>query len=81
MKFKLIIVFLMVVLTGCSYISKASFSQNKDKSYLAARSIPPLKIPPGLSSDKFHNVYPLSGRAYPYASEDVSILPPGLYNN
>lgn len=73
-----LIFLLAFALTGCSYLSKGSFSQNKDKSYLYAKSIPPLKIPPGLSSQAFHNAYPVSDKQYPLSTEDVSIVPPGL---
>lgn len=74
----LLVVALPMVLISCSYISKSSITQNRDKGYLAARSIPPLRIPPGLSSKDFHNQYPVSDRQYPRAVEDVSIMPPGL---
>lgn len=67
-----------LVLTGCSYLSKSSISQNKDKTYLSAQSIPPLKIPPGIASSAFQSAYPVSDRQYSRAEEDVSVLPPGL---
>jgi uncharacterized lipoprotein len=72
------IVLLLMAATSCSYIAKSSMAQNRDKSYLAARSIPPLKIPPGIGSSSFHSAYPVSDRQYPIAAEDVSIIPPGL---
>ena len=82
MKFiiRLLLIILPVTLMGCSYISKSSFVQNRDKGYLKAQSIPPLKIPPGISSDKFHNLYPVSDKQYSERYEDVSIAPPGLNN-
>ena len=67
------------ILMGCSYISKSSFSQNRDKTYLYARSIPPLRIPPGIANSAFHSAYPVSYRTYPMSVEDVSVVPPGLY--
>lgn len=63
-----------IVLVGCS-----SLSQRRENAYLAARSIPPLKIPPGLTSDQFHNLYPVSNRQYPAPARQVGLVPPGLY--
>lgn len=65
-------------LGGCSYINKSSFSQNRDKTYLGAKSIPPLKVPPGIATSAFQSTYPVSDRQYPVRAEDVSIEPPGL---
>jgi uncharacterized lipoprotein len=73
-----LLICLSIGLTSCSYFSKSSLAQNHDKSYLSARSIPPLRVPPGINSTGFHNAYPVSSRQYPVAVEDVSILPPGL---
>ena len=69
---------LPILLTGCSFFSKSSLAQNHDKSYLSARSIPPLKVPPGINSTGFHSAYPVSSREYPLTTEDVSVSPPGL---
>lgn len=79
---RLIILTGLTTLAGCSYFSSAqSTYQNQDKSYLAARSIPPIKVPPGLNSSAFHNDYPVSDRQYPPAAADVSLAPPGLVQN
>jgi uncharacterized lipoprotein len=51
---------LALSLAGCSYFSSASNSHTRDKSYLTSRSIPPLRIPPGVSSSQIHNEYPVS---------------------
>jgi uncharacterized lipoprotein len=75
---RLLILVLPITLAGCSYLTKSSFSQNRDRSYLAARSIPPLKIPPGIAGSAFHSAYPVSDRQFPVSAEDVSIVPPGL---
>lgn len=75
---RLLVCLLPFTLLGCSYISKSSFSQNKDKSYLYAKSIPPLRVPPGIATSSFHATYPVSDRNYPIAAEDVSLVPPGL---
>ncbi|MCW5582777.1 MAG: hypothetical protein KIT56_02640, partial [Gammaproteobacteria bacterium] len=65
-------------LISCSYVSKSSFIQNRNKTYLSARSIPPLKIPPGITSGAFQNAFPVSDRQYPESAKDVNIIPPGL---
>jgi uncharacterized lipoprotein len=64
---------------SCSYIPGTSIFQKREKDYLNARSIPPLKIPPGLSSDTIQNYYPVTYRERP-PQGDVNITPPGLYN-
>ena len=74
----LLITAFAVFLTGCSYLPHPSFVQNRDKAYLQARSIPPLKIPPGISSTKIDTYYPVSDQTYPTSMTDVSLLPPGL---
>lgn len=66
-----------LALIGCSMVSTPSF-KNRDKAYLNARSISPLRIPPGISSSSFDTAYPVSGRQYPQSLEDVSLEPPGL---
>lgn len=68
------------LLMSCAYLSKQTVIQNRDKTYLSATSIPPLKIPPGISSDAFESYYPVSNREYPKASQNVSILPPGIHS-
>lgn len=73
-----LILLLPIALGSCSHFSKSTFSQNRDKTYLSAKSIPPFKIPPGISSAAFHSKYPVSDRQYPSFVEDVSITPPGL---
>ncbi len=77
---KLVIRFILVAtvlsLTGCSYLS--SSLEYRDKAYLKAKSIPPLRIPPGVASSSFENSYPVSNRQYPIVQEDVSTTPPGL---
>ena len=65
-------------LSSCSYFSTASKMQAQDKNYLSARSIPPLKIPPGVSSNSFENEYPVSNRTYPLSELRIEPIPPGL---
>ena len=80
MKFvlRLFILLFSLTLVGCSYISTPSFMQMRDRHYLEARSIQPIRIPPGMSSDAFQNYYPVSDRAYPQSNKDISLVPPGL---
>jgi len=72
------VLFMPILLIGCSYISKSSIIQTRDKQYLSARSIPPLRVPPGIASSAFQATYPVSDRQYPEAAKEVSDVPPGL---
>lgn len=65
-------------LAGCSYFSSASTMQAQDKNYLSARSAPPLKIPPGISSSTFENEYPVSDKSFPLSELRIDPTPPGL---
>lgn len=67
-----------LMLTGCHFIKKPAFLDKRNKEYLTATSIPPLKIPPGLSSSTFYNQYPVPYREYPPGTLCVSTVPPGL---
>ncbi len=70
-----------LLLMGCAQIKKSSTFYGRTNQYLTAQSIPPLKIPPGLSSNSFENYYPVSDRNYPEAEKIISVVPPGLYDN
>lgn len=72
-----LILLLVIFLGGCSYVS----FNTQSKQYLSAKSIPPLKMPPGTSSNAFHSYYPVSSKQYPLSVEDVSLVPPGLMDN
>ena len=73
------IILLSVALVGCTYMTSAKNVFNAhDKDYLSAQSVPPLKIPPGIGSSAFQNLYPIPERHYSAASERVSVVPPGL---
>lgn len=76
-----IILLLPVALTGCTYLAGHSPFQNRDKSYLQAKSIPPMQIPTDLSSRDFSTYYPVSDRSYAHSVKDVSIVPPGLHDS
>ena len=67
---------LVSILAGCSS-SKYAY-QDRETSYLKAKSIAPTKIPPGLVSNGFHSYYPVSLKYYPASIKQVSIIPPGL---
>lgn len=67
-----------LIISGCSYLSPSSIIQHREQDYLTARSIPPIKIPPGLSSNMFQNTYSVSDRHYPEAILKQSELPPGI---
>ncbi len=75
---KYVMCLLLMLLTSCSHFSQSMFSSNKDKTHLSARSIPPLKVPPGIANSAFHETYPVPQRRYSWAEEDVSVSPPGL---
>lgn len=71
-----ILTILLLTLTSCGYTS--GVIQNRDKEYLSAQSIPPLKMPPGLSSATIQSRYPVSERDYPESKQEVNLLPPDL---
>jgi len=75
---KLVVISLFFTLTACSYFSTPSFIKNRDRAYLKAKSIPPLHIPPGVSTQSIHNEYPVVDRSYPENNKEVSLVPPGL---
>lgn len=65
-------------LAGCSYFDSASNIQLRSNDYMTAHSIKPLSIPPGVSSSKIHNEYPVANRSYSQKELKVGITPPGL---
>lgn len=76
---KLCLIALALLLSSCSYIyGDKGFVQNRSTDYMKARSVPPLQIPPGLSSSSIHEAYPVSTRAYPTGTQEISLVPPGL---
>jgi len=62
---------------GCSYIPRPSY-QARDTAYLTAKSIPPLRMPPGSDSRAFHSAYPVSDKNYSTAEKNIDLTPPGL---
>jgi uncharacterized lipoprotein len=70
------ILLLPMLLSACT---TSGIMQNHDKRYLAATSIPPTRVPPGVSSIPFHNAYPAPDHAISDQAKEVSLVPPGLY--
>lgn len=64
-------------LTSCAMFGQSSGIQNRDKAYLKAQSIPPLRIPAGLNSDQFENHYPVPDRNYAESTKTPTLKPPG----
>lgn len=76
---KILLIMCIVLLTSCSHFhSDQSVIQNRDTDYLKAKSVPPLSIPPGLSSSTITAHYPVSDRAYPGSNIPVDLTPPEL---
>lgn len=76
---KIAAIMLALMLTSCSYIyGNNGVIVNRNTDYLKARSIPPLKIPPGLSSSTFRNEYPIPDRQYPGSMAKPDLTPPYL---
>ncbi|EKD54819.1 MAG: hypothetical protein ACD_60C00041G0010 [uncultured bacterium] len=79
MSIKNALLILLVALSGCTYIyGNKGVIQNRDTDYLKARSIPPLQIPPGLSSSTVEASFPVPDRDYPGSNQPISIIPPEL---
>lgn len=69
----------LCALTSCSYIQNSGLIQNRDTDFLKAKSVPPLRIPPGLSSSTMEAHYPVSDATHPAVTKPVDLTPPGLY--
>jgi uncharacterized lipoprotein len=77
-KIALLLFLTPLLLASCSYFSAPVSLQSRDKEYLQAKNIPPLRIPPGISSDAFQGYYPISTRDYTQNAQTVSLAPPDL---
>lgn len=75
---RILVLLIPVLMTSCAYLPSSAHISSRDKAYLSARSIPPLRIPPGVASSALVNSHPVSDRAYPLSQEDISVVPPGL---
>lgn len=69
---------LLTTLISCSYLYPSSILKNNNKEYSSAKSIPPLRIPPGIASSTMQSYYPIPYRSYPPSAFDVKLTPPGL---
>ncbi len=72
------LIVLTLLLGACSTLHEKGIIQDRGTDYLKARSIPPLAIPPGLSSSTIHAEYPVSDRRYPTGTQEISLTPPEL---
>jgi len=73
------IIILTISLAGCSYIyGDRGVIRNRSTAYTKAKSIPPLKIPPGVSSSTIEDHYPVSDVNYPTSTVPVDLTPPEL---
>ncbi len=69
----------LLALTGCGYIyGENGIIKNRSLDYQKARSIPPLRIPPGLSSSTITAHYPTSEHNY-NRNTKVDLTPPELW--
>lgn len=73
------IILLTALLTSCSYIyGEQGIIHNRSTEYTKAQSIPPLQVPPGLSSSTIEAHYPVSDTDYPNSKVPVNLTPPEL---
>lgn len=69
----------VILLSSCSYFHGTKNAVGgRDSAYLNAQSIPPLRIPPGLSSSSIHEEFPVSDRSYLNNDQKTTLLPPDL---
>ena len=69
----------LLLLTSCSHLyGDKGVIKNRENDYLQAKSVPPLQIPPGLSSSSIHAYYPIPERQYPVSAQRVDLTPPEL---
>lgn len=74
----ILIILFALVLSSCSRIyGDRGLIPNRDTDYLRARSVAPLKIPPGFTSEAIQNEYPVSEKTYP-GNPKPDLIPPGL---
>ena len=70
--------FIVIFVSGCSYLGEKSIIANRDTDYLKAKNIPPLKIPPGLSSSTIQAHYPVSEKEDNKNTIKPNLTPPEL---
>jgi uncharacterized lipoprotein len=76
--FRMLILFSLALLSSCAYMKKNTYYSDRDQSYLTATSVPPLRIPPGVTSGDIESYYPIADKNYSEESKRVNITPPGL---
>lgn len=76
LRFSILFIFISMLMS-CAYLPHVGF-QDRESAYLKARSIPPMRIPPGHSATGMRSYYPVSSQSYPNSKERVSVVPPGL---
>lgn len=70
---------LFAPLLGCSHVyGDRGVLKNHERDYLKAQSIPPMRIPPGLSSSNIQTIYPVPEKQYPANQVSIGLIPPGL---
>lgn len=70
---------IMTCITSCSkFYSSQNVIQNRETDYLKAKTVPPLRIPPGMSSSTISAHYPVSDNEYPSSTVPVNLTPPEL---
>jgi len=75
----IILTTIMLALSGCSYLyGEQGVIKNRDSDYLTAQSLPPLQIPPGLSSSTIQAHYPIADRNYTHSQRKIDLTPPEL---
>jgi len=73
------VVLLALIITGCSYVSgNNGIFVNRNKDYLKATSVEPIKIPPGVSSSTIKNEYPIAKKNYSKDKMVPDLKPPYL---
>lgn len=71
---------IFTTLVSCEHIyGDNGMIKNRDSDYLKAQSIPPLKLPPGTTSN-IHPNYPIPAKQYPGSDMQFSATPPELNN-
>lgn len=75
----LFVLSVLFITASCSQIyGEQGVIKGRDSEYLQAKSIPPLKLPPGSSASAVEEHYPVSAKDFPESSKRVSLIPPEL---
>jgi uncharacterized lipoprotein len=73
------IVSLLGVLSACGrFPTKYDLFRNHSNDYLAAHTVPPLRIPPGYSSSKVKDYYPVAHASRTRLTKPMKVLPPNI---